>query len=168
MDLERIRAAQGDKKALAGLLKDHYSFLFKYAWKMCGEEQLAYDITQETIMKAIRKLHQYKGNASFSTWLLQIATHTFLDMKKKHKNTRFLHEHEINHIEAAKVPEEWFETQTAIWKLEEKHRIPILLKHYYGYEYEEIANLLKLKTGTVKSRVHYGLDRLRKELNIDE
>ncbi|WP_226585048.1 RNA polymerase sigma factor SigY [Halobacillus litoralis] len=173
MDLSDItKAKQGDKESLAKLLKENYTFILKYVWKMCGNEQTAYDVTQETLIKAVQKIQQYKEKSSFSTWLIQIATHTYLDMNRKQKRTTKLQQLEKDRMKQGShssiTHEEWYDVQEALWKLEDQYRIPIVLKHYYGYEYDEISSLIKVKTGTLKSRVHYGLEKLRKELNHDD
>ncbi|MGI8314889.1 RNA polymerase sigma factor SigY [Halobacillus mangrovi] len=168
MDSIIKRAKQGDQEALAQLLKEHYSFIVKYMWKLSGDEQVAYDVTQEALVKAIQKIHQYRGKSSFSTWLIQIATYTYLDTKRQLKRRQSYENKEkarlMHEPISASLPDEWYDVQEALWKLEDDHRIPILLKHYYGYDYEEIAKMTKVKAGTVKSRVHYGLEKLRKEL----
>lgn len=63
---------------------------------------------------------------------------------------------------------EWPEALQALGQLEERIRMPVLLKYYYGFSQEEIANILDVPTGTVKSRLHTGLKQLRKELADDE
>ncbi|REJ08644.1 RNA polymerase sigma factor SigY [Halobacillus trueperi] len=171
MDSDLIRRAQdGDEQALAELLKKHYSFIVKYVWKMSGDEQLAYDVTQDALTKAIQKINQFNHRSKFSTWLIQIATHTYLDYKRKQKKKNELDEKlrkEFLHSPVS-FPSDWHEVQEALWKLEDEHRIPLVLKHYYGYDYKDIAKMTKVKVGTVKSRVHYGLENLRKELRTDD
>lgn len=171
MDSDLIRRAQdGDKQALAELLKKHYSFIVKYVWKMSGDEQIAYDVTQDTLIKTIQKINQFNHRSRFSTWLIQIATHTYLDYKRKQKRKHELDEKMRKEFSHASVsfPSDWHEIQEALWKLGDDHRIPLVLKHYYGYDYKDIAEMTKVKVGTVKSRVHYGLVNLRKELRTDD
>ena len=62
----------------------------------------------------------------------------------------------------------WKRILQALSKLNEETRFPIILKHYYGYSYEEIAKKMKILTGTVKSRIHNGLKTLKKELEANE
>jgi RNA polymerase sigma-70 factor, ECF subfamily len=172
MDSERIRKAQdGDQQALAGLLKDHYSFIVKYVWKMSGDEQLAYDVTQDTIVKAIQKIQQFKYKSTFSTWLIQMATNTYIDHIRKQKRSQKIDKkasEEWKNSRSPTAPGEWHDVQEALWSLDAQYRIPIVLKHYYGYDYEEISTLTSIKVGTLKSRVHYGLRKLRKELLFHE
>lgn len=63
---------------------------------------------------------------------------------------------------------EWSEVLDALSRLSSAHRMAVLLKHYYGYSYDEIGEMLEIPSGTVKSRVAAGLVQLRKELNEDE
>ncbi|WLR47807.1 RNA polymerase sigma factor SigY [Halobacillus litoralis] len=171
MDSDLIRRAQdGDEHALAELLKKYYSFIVKYIWKMSGDEQLAYDVTQDTLIKTIQKINQFNHRSKFSTWLIQIATHTYLDYKRKQKRKYELDEKLRKEFAPSPVSlsSDWHEVQEALWKLEDDHRIPLVLKHYYGYDYKDIAKMTKAKVGTVKSRVHYGLEYLRKELKTDD
>jgi RNA polymerase sigma-70 factor (ECF subfamily) len=63
---------------------------------------------------------------------------------------------------------EWSDTFTDFNQLDVEVRTPILLRHYYGYTYEEIGSMIGIKPGTVKSRVHNGIKMLRKEWEGDE
>ena len=64
--------------------------------------------------------------------------------------------------------DDWPDALDALGALNYDIRVPILLKHYYGFDYEEIARWLDIPIGTVKSRLHNGLKQLRKELSDDE
>ncbi len=63
---------------------------------------------------------------------------------------------------------EWLDIQNVLLKLDSKKRVPLLLKHYYGYSYEEIGRICQIRTGTAKSRVNSAVDYIRKELRSDE
>jgi RNA polymerase sigma-70 factor (ECF subfamily) len=69
---------------------------------------------------------------------------------------------------AAQQNEEWSEAIDTLAQLPQEVRVPIILKHYYGYAYEEIAEMMDLPAGTVKSRIHNGLKQIRKEMDADE
>ncbi|GGC99230.1 RNA polymerase sigma factor SigY [Pontibacillus salipaludis] len=160
---------KGDQHALAEVLKDHYEFLFKYTVQLTGNKEMAKDITQETMVKVIHSIHKYEKRAKFSTWIIQIATNIFLDMKRKEKRRKqYLKENEGSFDFKSNMENGWSETLEVLSSLEDSYRIPILLKHLYGYEYKEIGQMIGLKAGTVKSRVHYGLELLRKEMQGDE
>lgn len=165
--LKKIK--KGDQHALSEALKEHYEFLFKYTVQLTGNKEMAKDITQETMVKIIRSIHKYEMRAKFSTWMIQIATNIFLDMKRKEKRKKqYLKENEESIDYMSNMGTGWSETLEVLASLEDAYRIPILLKHLYGYEYKEIGQMIGLKVGTVKSRVHYGLELLRKEMQGDE
>ncbi|MBT2292465.1 RNA polymerase sigma factor SigY [Paenibacillus albidus] len=169
---EKIRRAQqGDASALAVLLRDHYSFLYKYLIKATMDPLLAQELAQDTMVRAMEKIRTYNGSSSFSSWLITIATRIYIDRKRRWKREQDwkLQEQGVRSIrwKFENRGEEWSEVLDALSRLPEAQRIAVLLKHYYGYSYEEIGGILGIPSGTVKSRVAYGLNQLRKELNED-
>ena len=84
-EYEQIGKAQkGDQSALAELLQAHYLFVFKYLVQLTLQRQLAEDLTQETMIRAIKHIKRYQATKSrFSSWLITIATRLYLDEKRK-------------------------------------------------------------------------------------
>ncbi|WP_409253280.1 RNA polymerase sigma factor SigY [Bacillus sp. SCS-153A] len=170
---ELIKKAQkGDHKAFAVLFKENYPFLVKYLVKVTMNRDLAEELAQDTMAKCVEKIHLYNGKSKFSSWLMTIATNRFVDLQRKRKRERDWQQEEINYRkmkwEMQSKQEEWTALLEALSTLSEEARLPIVLKHYYGFSYEEIANMVKLPEGTVKSRIHNGIKSLRKELKVDE
>ncbi|MFD0871078.1 RNA polymerase sigma factor sigY [Chlamydia abortus] len=170
---EQIRKAQaGDSHALAILLQSHYSMVVRYLIKVTMEPHIAEDIAQDTMMKAMEKIKLYNGQSSFSSWLMTIATRLYIDMLRRKKREKLWLDQEaaLRKIKwhMARQGEDWPEVLDAVHSLPYEYRIPIILKHYYGYAYDEIARMMSIPAGTVKSRVFHGLKTLRKELNADE
>jgi RNA polymerase sigma-70 factor, ECF subfamily len=170
---ERIKKAQkGDHSAFASLFKENYNFLVKYLMKITMNPDTAEELAQETMVKCVQKINLYNGKSKFLSWLIAIATNTYIDQcRKKKREKNWIDQEEIVRklkwqIESRN--EEWNDALTALGKLSEDVRIPIILKHYYGYSYEEIGELMKISAGTVKSRVHNGLKTVRRELKINE
>lgn len=166
------KALQGDSSALATLLRSHYSFLYKYLMKLTLQPTLAEDLTQETMLRCIEKIHLYQGSAKFSSWLISMATNLYTDtlrQGKREKNWRTA-EQSLQAIRWENGHRDfyWSERLEAVSNLAYEVRLPILLKHYYGYSYEEIAEIIHIPIGTVKSRIHNGLHKLRKEWLADE
>lgn len=165
------QAKSGEQIALALLLQEHYSFLVKYLIKITFSEEMAYDLAQETMVKCIEKIHLYNGGAKFSSWMITIATNLYIDQKRKQKREERYQEQEQYlrkmrwHFSQQNT--DWSDTLTALGKIPEEIRIPIIMKHYYGYSLEEIAKMLSIPLGTVKSRIHNGLKNIRKELSDD-
>ncbi|MDQ0063629.1 RNA polymerase sigma-70 factor (ECF subfamily) [Paenibacillus harenae] len=165
------KAARGDSRALSELLQQHYSFLFQYALKLTMNRSYAEDVTQETMLRAIEKIGTFQGKAKFSTWLITIASRIYVDrIRSKERERRWVQEEQTLRAiryETQTVMGDWPEALDAIGRMPGDIRMAILLKYYYGYAQEEIASMLDLPVGTVKSRLHNGLKQLRKELGDD-
>ncbi|MEN0641747.1 RNA polymerase sigma factor SigY [Alkalicoccobacillus gibsonii] len=163
------KAKKGDSLALSTLLQQNYSFLLKYLMKVTLHPQMAEDLTQETMMKCVEKIHLYNGESKFSSWLITIASNLFIDLKRRKKRERQWMEQEqaLRKMKwnAANRNDEWADVLDVLAELSVEIRMPIVLKHYYGYSYEEIGKMLGIAEGTVKSRVSNGLKRVRKELD---
>jgi RNA polymerase sigma-70 factor, ECF subfamily len=163
------KAKKGDSLALSTLLQQNYSFLLKYLMKVTLHPQMAEDLTQETMMKCVEKIHLYNGESKFSSWLITIASNLFIDLKRRKKRERQWMEQEqaLRKMKwnAANRNEEWADVLDVLADVSVEIRMPIVLKHYYGYSYEEIGKMLGIVEGTVKSRVSNGLKRVRKELD---
>ncbi len=163
------KAQAGNEDAFAVLFQRHYPFLYKYLLKLTLDEELSRDLAQETMLKCYMKISSFKGESKFSTWMLTIATRLYTDQVRRNKRERrWLDEAKLVlsrklSWEASAKGIEWSETFADFNRLDPGTRVPILLHYYYGYTHEEIGSMLHLKPGTVKSRIHYGLKKLRKE-----
>lgn len=163
------KAKKGDSLALSTLLQQNYSFLLKYLMKVTLHPQMAEDLTQETMMKCVEKIHLYNGESKFSSWLITIASNLFIDLNRRKKRERQWMEQEqaLRKMKwnAANRNDEWADVLDVLADVSVEIRMPVVLKHYYGYSYEEIGKMLGIAEGTVKSRVSNGLKRVRKELD---
>lgn len=163
-------AKRGDQLAFAILFRNNYPFLVKYLIKITMNPDTSEELAQETMAKCVEKISLFNGKSKFSSWLISIATNLYIDQKRKSKRERNWKAQEEAlrrmkwHLESRN--EEWNDTLSALGKLKDEIRIPIILKHYYGYSYEEIGNMMNISSGTVKSRVHNGIMSVREELKI--
>ncbi|AJY73624.1 RNA polymerase sigma factor SigY [Paenibacillus beijingensis] len=161
------QAKKGNERAFAVLLQNHYLYVKRYLMKISLQPSLAEDLTQETMIKAIEQIHSFEGRAAFSTWLVKIATRLFLDEKRKQsRRSRLQREYGTAQLmsEINEAEDGWPEMVEALSLLPDEQRTSVVLKHYYGYTYEEIGRMTNVSTGTVKSRVHHGIAFVRKEL----
>ena len=162
------QAKNGDTLALSKLLEKNFSFLVKYLMKITLHPQIAEDLTQETMMKSIEKIQLYNGKSKFSSWLITIATNLYIDQqRKKKRETKWVEQEQALrkmkwHV--ANQNEEWTDVLDVLAQIDDKIRMSIVLKHYYGYSYKEIGKMMGIAEGTVKSRVSNGLKMVRKEL----
>jgi RNA polymerase sigma-70 factor (ECF subfamily) len=169
LDPDIAKAQRGDQVALARLLQENYLPVKKYLVTVTLDRTLAEDLTQETMIRAIQRIGQYSGKAKFSTWLISIATNLYMDTLRRRKRERRLQEESAFYDLPAHGPEsEWAEVMDRLHALPRDVALPIILKHYYGYTYEEIAEWMSIPEGTVKSRIFNGVKALRKGLTDDD
>ncbi|WP_069649883.1 RNA polymerase sigma factor SigY [Caloranaerobacter ferrireducens] len=164
-----ILAKKGDKKALEQLLKNNYSVLKGYLLKLTLDESLADDITQETMLKVILNIKKYKLKGKFSTWLITIATNVYRDILRKNKKVIYRGEQmravDVMSLEESVIVKTDFDRLKLLLKeLPEEKRMVFILKHYYGYSYDEIAQIMKCSPGTVRSRLHYCIEKIRHQM----
>lgn len=162
-------AGKGNQNALARLLYENYEIVFKYLIKFTLNKNIAEDMTQETMVKAIEKFSLYNSQkAKFSTWLISIAQNIYIDYLRKIKREKKYIEEDCLKLEMREPFDEhddsWDRVMDVLAQLPEESRFPLILKHYYGYSLEEIASLMSIPLGTVKSRIHNAVKTVRKEL----
>ncbi len=145
---------------------------------MLGNRQDAEDVTQETFLTAFRKLDQFERRSSFYTWLHRIAFNAAIDLQRRKKRTRnqLVSSDVIDTIERAghqaNSPESIVMTnetvtqvQLAMSRLDVERRNIIALRDLQGMDYAEIASLLEIPVGTVRSRLHRARIELRDIMN---
>lgn len=163
-----MQAKAGNKSALNSLMTENYPLLKGYIIKMTGNPDIAQDILQETMLKAVLHINKFIPEAKFSTWLIKIATNVYRDYLRKNK----MHE-EIDETFESRSPgpeeisismEEFKSIMSILMKMSYEKRAVFILKHYYGYKYEEIAAALDCPVGTVRSRLHSAVDIILNEM----
>lgn len=161
-------AQQGDTAALAQLLHEHYAYVLRYLVKITFDPIWAEDLAQETMMKCIHKIKLYNGQSKFSSWLITIATRIHIDHLRRRQRERKWQDEEINlrkiKFQAAHYDDDWPIVLDALAGVSANVRTAIILKHYYGYSLDEIAELMDAPVGTIKSRIHNGITLIRKEI----
>lgn len=161
------KAREGDREALERLLYDNYKIVFGYLFKLTMNEETARDIVQEVMVRAIVNIGSFKGDSKFSTWLVTIASNIYKDNIRKYKRISDV-EIEKMKMEAKENVEATVINRDSINRLKEllsqmpdEKRMVFILKHFYNYSYEEIAKILKCPVGTVRSRLHYCITKLK-------
>lgn len=162
----------GDKWALNELIKNNYPLLSGYVIKLTCDSHLAQDIIQDTLLKAVVNINKYKPLGKFSTWLITIATNTFRDYLRKNKNIEALGEDlpaSFSNPEDLVLEKlDYKKIMKILSSLAYEKRTVFVLKHYYGYKYEEIAEILKCPVGTVRSRLHNSIKYILAEFEKEE
>lgn len=168
-----IKAKEGNKNAMNVLLQSNYKVLYGFTLKMTANEYLSQDIVQEVCLKAIINIKKFKGSSKFQSWLISIAINYYKDLIRKNKKIEFVEENVFNNIskEQENVVLDKLQVEEVLLELNKlpyEKRISFILKHYYGYSYEEIAILLNCSQGTAKSRIFYTISSLKKKLIAEE
>jgi RNA polymerase sigma-70 factor, ECF subfamily len=165
------RCRSGDREAFAKLVLKYQSRVLTLATRILDNRSEAEDIAQDIFVKVFQSLHDFRGTSRFSTWLYRITVNHCLNHLRR--RTRQLQTLVVTDAEewiqesAASNPhktleqkERWALVQAKLQLLSPEHRTIILLRDFEGLSYEEIAEVLQLEDGTVKSRLH----RARMEL----
>lgn len=154
--------ATEEERTLASLLQANYLKVLGYFLKITQDLDLAKDLTQETMVKAIKKFSQYRGEAQFSSWLISIGTNLYRDELRKQKLSWRKDPSVLNGgRQRMQTVVNSVDLKQALLQLPPEKRIPLLLKYYYDYSYQEIAACLGIPIGTVRSRLHSAVHCLR-------
>ena len=163
----------GDQVALAALVTRHHSPLLGYLYRLVGgDQQLAEDLVQETLLHVLRQ-RTYQADRPFKPWLYRIATNLARDYFKsaavrklwregdEEEAMLHLYDSEPSPEERALAAEQDSEVRAALTQLGEEYRVVLVLRFYQGFSLQEIAETLRIPLGTVKSRLSVGVHRLR-------
>lgn len=174
------QAQAGQVDAFAPLVERHHGPLVNFLHRMTGDRGLAEDLAQEAFFKATRALHQYDPARPFKPWLYAIATNLarnyYGQAELRHTDSASDHEATWENLPAhAPSPEEHWQTaederqvQSALLRLPAHQREVILLRYHHHHSLADIAALLNIPEGTVKSRLSLGIKRLRELLEVEQ
>ena len=162
-------AAAGDRAASRALYDRHAARVHRLAYRVCGDPDLAEDLTQDVFVKVFRSLGQFRGDSAFSTWVHRIAVTVSLNAMRKVKRLR---EREADLDEAhqqefepdAIDPDLRARLAAAIEALPDGVRIALVMHALEGYTHAEIGHALGIAEGTSKAKVFDARARLKKAL----
>lgn len=175
------RCKQGDIGAFDQLVERYEKLVFHVAYQLSGNYDDANDVAQETFIRVFNSIGTFRGDANFTTWLYRIATNVYLDERKKakahpHSSLEDFIELDENAVtrqveDNGPSPDTLIQNmerdqilQQAIMSLPDYQRAMIVLYHTQGKSYEEIAEIMHLAIGTVKSRLNRARLALREKL----
>ena len=154
-------AASGDASALDELLRRHTSLVHAVCRRVLSHPDDALDATQEALIAIARKVHQFDGRARFSTWAYRVATNAALDEARR-RNRRPVPAETLPERAGAgaeRVDEsvaDRLDIDAALSTLSLEYRAAVALRDLVGMDYAEIAEVLELAPGTVRSRISRG------------
>ncbi len=167
------RAQAGETIAFERLAEQHAARLWRCALVLGKDGHWAEDLAQETLVEAWRSLARFDGRCRFSTWLYGILRHRFLKGRRNQNATWLSEPDALGQVPstactpraAAEASEDAQRVRQAVASLPEPHRLVVELRFFAGATLDEIAATLDCPLGTVKSRLHHGLEKLR-EMNL--
>lgn len=175
-ELKIVRLVQdGDRASFESLVLNNQKKVYNLALRMVGNEDDAFDMTQEAFFRAYNSIGSFRGDCRFSVWLYRLTTNVCLDFlrsesRKAHVSLTFSEDDNEKELE---IPDDRFSPQSEVEKAELRdavrrgirllpvdYRAILLLREIDGLSYDEIGKALELEAGTVKSRIF----RARKKL----
>lgn len=175
------RCKKGDLSAFDELVRRYEKPVYNFAYRMAGNYDDASDIASEALIKVFNAIGSFRGDASFTTWLYRIVTNVYLDHRKRRRGRGDVSLDEYLELDEGSVPRQVVDTaptpseefeirarndalMRAVGELPEYQRMMVLLFHGQGLSYEEIAEIMSLPIGTVKSRLNRARLALREIL----
>ncbi len=179
-DEELVRAGRrGETEAFAEIVLRYKDRIYNLAYRMFGSREEAEDIAQETFLHIFRALESFRVEERFSPWIYRIATNLCLDRLRKMKHTVASLDAPVGPdgdipqqvADWSHAPEKSYEltemradTQEAINGLPPKYKVVVVLRHLQDLSYDEIARVLGIPQGTVKTRLFRAREILRRKL----
>jgi RNA polymerase sigma-70 factor, ECF subfamily len=168
------RLQRGDIDAFEILVRRHEKAIFNLVYRMLGDYDDAAETSQEVFLSAYRAIGQFRGEANFSTWLYRIALNHATTRRKSTSSRQrrlvpldssdMVDEAQIGPAETLEKKELRERVQGALNELEPEDAAIILLRDLQDIPYEDVAQVLKIPVGTVKSRLHRARQALKARL----
>jgi len=179
-----VLARAGEEAAYRELIRRYERPLFSLLYRMVRDRELAEDLAQEAFIKALNAIESYRPEYKFSSWIFKIANNAAIDhLRRRELDTLSLEgsphaetpeaveatalqigDRQESPLDAVEARELGGQIEQAIAQLRPEYRSCILLRHVEGRAYEEIAEILSLPLGTVKTYIHRARNELRQAL----
>lgn len=170
-------ACRGDAAAFGALVRKYQTRLCTSLTHICGSLDEAEDIAQDAFVQAYVKLRTFAGESAFYTWLYRIAVNAAISKRRRRRETASVDvkrtEHGLEPLDDGERADERLlreeravQVQRALARLSDEHRAILVLREIDDRDYEEIAQILELPVGTVRSRLHRARLQLKEQLDL--
>jgi RNA polymerase sigma-70 factor (ECF subfamily) len=169
--LDLIRHAQaGNREAFATLFEQYKNLVYKTAYLMLGDAHEAEDALQEVFLQVHKSLSSFDSRkGALSTWLYRITLNFCLNHRRKRQ---YVSLEDISPTPSTHFPDTRLAEEDSLWQatrsLSDKQQAVVILRYYWELPYAEIASILEVPLGTVKSRLDLALKTLKKILEEQE
>lgn len=180
-DVLITRAREGDSLAQGKLMQAWYKRIYNYGFKFFYDHDLAMEVAQKTFISMHRNIGHLQDASRFRSWLYTIAVNCCREELRKRKMGKSV---SLDDMRRGEEKSSWEETgnrhdspdrmlrqselsdllQACLKQLSEEQREVVIMKEYEGLKFREIAEVLHISENTVKSRMYYGLDALKRIL----
>lgn len=160
--MSAVRA--GDVRKLGALFDRHHAGLFRYAMRMTSNRAWSEDLVQEIFVRILKYRETFRDGNAFTTWMFRIARNAYVDQARKKRwevQTEDPVDSPVSPIDELEQEEDLKLLRRALQKLPEQQREILVLARFQQLPYEQIADLLGIEIGTVKTRVHRAIKQLR-------
>lgn len=182
------RFCQGETSAYGELLKRFQREIYAYLRRYLGQDALAEDVFQNTFIQVYQKARQFEAGRKVRPWLYAIATHQAIDMLRRINRRSALSleqmasnsegdnqtwadtlvSAETDPYAGLELAEQRMRVTQALEQLPEHLKLTVILAYYQGLKYRDIADIMKIPVGTVKSRLHAAMSKLHDALLVVE
>jgi len=176
------KCLDGDSVAFGALVRRYQDRLYNTVYRLVDNAEDAADVVQDAFLNAYQSLEGFKGDSQFFTWLYRIAVNTAISHKRKQRvllsidagrngatSVQPLDESEYSRPgHALEQAEQHQRVHRALQQLSSEHRAVLILKDMEGQKYEEMADVLGVPIGTIRSRLHRARAELRELLEKEQ
>lgn len=173
-DHEVIAGCQrGEEESFRELFESHKDKVYSIALRYAGDRAAAMDISQDTFLKLMDRIGQFRGESSFDSWLYRLVVNSCLDYRRRQKRWMPMVEEFFDSFRAPQASalqdllsdERQQQVQDVVARLSPEHKMIVVLRYTEGLSYEEIADVLQCSRGTVASRLNRAHKVLERRLS---
>ncbi len=163
-----IRSLNGDRTAYEKLYRANAGKVYALCLRMCGQKELAEDLTQESFIRAWQKLDSFRGDSKFSSWLYRLTSNVVIGHLRSNNKWQLdqyneaLHESvlaEEGYNDSIKAHRD--DIEKALLTLSDKARVVLIMHDYLGYKHKEISEITGMAIGTSKTHLHRAKAQLK-------
>jgi len=152
-----LRSKNGDHSAYEKLYRDNIGRVYALCLRLCGQKELAEDLSQEAFIRAWQKLDSFRGDSAFSSWLFRLTSNVVIGTLRKTNKWQLDSLDEQTYEQTVKTSHSLGENQDidkALRCLPDTARVVLIMYEYLGYTHNEIASITGMAVGTSKTHLH--------------